>query len=224
MPPRTARAPQPLEQDIFRPHHHRSPAERRSHGKSLRERVAREEHGGWKAPKDRRDPVETLTASNEGRQQDLMPIRHGRMLQSPFAFYRGSAALMAADLAHTPSSGLRVQACGDAHLMNLGGFGTPERGVIFDIKELDETLPAPWEWDLKRLATSIVLAGRHLGFRENESIRAAHSTAHAYREHMAEYEAVCEFALEYADQVQGDYEKFVRAAGEGRIKATTETP
>jgi uncharacterized protein (DUF2252 family) len=187
MPPRTVRAPQQLEEDILKPRHHRSPAERRSHGKSLRERVAREEHGGWKAPKDRRDPVDIVTASNEGRQQELVPIRHGRMLQSPFAFYRGSAALMAADLAKTPVSGLRVQACGDAHLMNFGGFATPERGIVFDINDLDETLPAPWEWDLKRLVASLVLAGRHLGMREGDATRAAHATAHAYREHMADY-------------------------------------
>jgi uncharacterized protein (DUF2252 family) len=176
-----------VQADILSPGHHRSPAERRSHGKSLRDKVAREQHGGWKAPKDRRDPVEIVTASNAGRQEDLVPIRHGRMLQSPFAFYRGSAALMAADLVHTPVSGLRVQACGDAHLMNFGGFATPERGIIFDINDLDETLPAPWEWDVKRLVTSVVLAGRHLGLREGDSTRAAHATAHAYREHMAEY-------------------------------------
>ncbi|MFO1061178.1 MAG: DUF2252 domain-containing protein [Dongiaceae bacterium] len=128
-----------------------------------------------------------VTASNKGRQEHLVPIRHGRMLQSPFAFYRGTAALMASDLAGTPVSGLRVQACGDAHLMNFGGFATPERGIIFDINDLDETLPAPWEWDVKRLVTSVMLAGRHLGLREGESMRAAHATAHSYREHMAEY-------------------------------------
>ena len=125
--------------------------------------VPREAHGGWKPPKDRRDPVELVLESNEGRMPDLVPIRHGRMVQSPFAFFRGTAALMAADLAHTPNSGLRVQACGDAHLMNFGGFATPERNVIFDINDLDETLPAPWEWDLKRLTASVVVAGRHLG-------------------------------------------------------------
>ena len=173
--------------DVFAPRHHRSPAERRSHGKSLRDKVSREDHGGWKAPKDRRDPVEIVTASNVGRREELVPIRHGRMLQSPFAFFRGSAALMAADLAETPVSGLRVQACGDAHMMNFGAFATPERGVIFDINDLDETLPAPWEWDLKRLVASVVLAGRHLGFRERESTRAAHAAAHSYREHMADY-------------------------------------
>src|SRR4051794_25549685 len=136
MLPRTARAPKPLEQDILGPHRHRSPGERRSHGKSLRDPVTREDHGGWKAPQDRRAPVDIVPASTEGRQQDLVPIRHGRMLQSPFAFYRGSAALMAADLASTPVSGLRVQACGDAHMMNFGGFATPERGIVFDINDL----------------------------------------------------------------------------------------
>ena len=112
-------------------------------------RARRMEHG--KPPKGGRKPVELLLETNQGRMPQLVPIRHGRMVQSPFAFYRGSAGLMAADLADTPRSGLRVQACGDAHLMNFGGFATPERNFIFDINDLDETLPAPWEWDLKRL-------------------------------------------------------------------------
>ena len=166
---------------------YRTAGERRAEGKALRDAVPREDHGGWKAPKGRRDPVELVLESNEGRMPDLVPIRHGRMLQSPFAFYRGTAALMAADLAHTPVSGLRVQACGDAHLMNFGGFATPERNVIFDINDLDETLPAPWEWDLKRLTASVVVAGRHLGLRENDSVRAAGATVRAYREQMADY-------------------------------------
>ena len=166
---------------------YRTSAERRAEGKALRDTVPREEHGGWKPPKDRRDPIELVLESNEGRMPDLVPIRHGRMVQSPFAFYRGTAALMAADLAHTPNSGLRVQACGDAHLLNFGGFATPERNVIFDINDLDETLPAPWEWDLKRLTASVVVAGRHLGLRENESMRAAGATVQAYREQMADY-------------------------------------
>jgi uncharacterized protein (DUF2252 family) len=166
---------------------YRTAGERRAEGKALREAVPREDHGGWKAPKGRRDPVELVLESNAGRIPDLIPIRHGRMLQSPFAFYRGTAALMAADLAHTPVSGLRVQACGDAHLLNFGGFATPERNVIFDINDLDETLPAPWEWDLKRLSASVVVAGRHLGLRENDSVRAAGATVRAYREQMADY-------------------------------------
>ena len=129
---------------------YRSADERRAEGRALRDNVPRELHGGWKAPSDRRDPVELLTESNKDRMPQLIPIRHGRMVESPFAFFRGSAALMAADLARTPVTGLRVQACGDAHLLNFGGFATPERNFIFDINDFDETLPAPWEWDLKR--------------------------------------------------------------------------
>jgi uncharacterized protein (DUF2252 family) len=109
------------------------------------------------------------------------------MMQSPFAFYRGAAAIMAADLAHTPMSGIRAQACGDCHLMNFGGFGTPERRIIFDINDFDETLPAPWEWDLKRLVVSFVLAGRHNGFKETESRKAALRCVQSYHEHMHLY-------------------------------------
>ncbi|KFB68578.1 DUF2252 domain-containing protein [Candidatus Accumulibacter vicinus] len=167
-----------------------SPQERRAHGSALREVVPREAQGGWKPPKKRRDPIEVLTASNEGRMPELVPIRFGRMLQSPFTFYRGSAAIMAADLAATPNSGLRVQACGDAHLLNFGGFATPERQVIFDVNDLDETLPAPWEWDLKRLTASIVIAGQYLHLHENEAARAATATARAYRERMADYSSM----------------------------------
>jgi Uncharacterized protein conserved in bacteria (DUF2252) len=115
--------------------------ERRAAGKALHDATPRAAHGGWK-PKDRRDPVELLRESNEGRIRELIPIRFSRMAQSPFAFYRGAAAIMAADLASTPTSGLRVQACGDAHLMNFGGFATPERNIFFDINDFDETLPA----------------------------------------------------------------------------------
>jgi uncharacterized protein (DUF2252 family) len=166
---------------------YRSAAARRAEGKALRDAVPREAHAGWTPPKDRRDPVEMLLESNEGRMADLIPIRHGRMLQSPFAFYRGTAAIMAADLAHTPASGLRVQACGDAHLANFGGFATPERALIFDVNDLDETLPAPWEWDVKRLTASVVLAGRHLQLSQSESARAAVAAVRSYRKRMAEY-------------------------------------
>ncbi|MCM8598523.1 MAG: DUF2252 domain-containing protein [Candidatus Accumulibacter sp.] len=167
-----------------------SPQERRAQGSALREVVPRETQGGWKAPKKRRDPIEVLTASNEGRMPELVPIRFGRMLQSPFTFYRGSAAIMAADLASTPSSGLRVQACGDAHLLNFGGFATPERQVVFDVNDLDETLPAPWEWDLKRLAASIVIAAQYMRLHDNEAARAATATVRAYRERMVDYSSM----------------------------------
>lgn len=161
--------------------------ERRSAGKDLRDAVPRASHGGWKPPEGRRDPIDILAEANTGRLPQLIPIRFGRMAQSPFAFYRGSAALMAADLASTPRSGLTVQACGDAHLMNFGGFATPERNVIFDINDFDETLPGPWEWDIKRLAASVVIAARHLDFSENDAAKAAVDTVRSYRERMADY-------------------------------------
>ena len=161
--------------------------ERRAAGKALRDATPRAAHGGWKPAKDRRDPIELLRESNEGRIPALIPIRFGRMSQSPFAFYRGAAAVMAADLASTPASGLRVQACGDAHLMNFGGFATPERNIFFDINDFDETLPAPWEWDVKRLAASIVIAARHLDLLDSEAAKAATDAVCAYRERMADY-------------------------------------
>jgi uncharacterized protein (DUF2252 family) len=164
--------------------------ERRAQGKALRDAVPREAHAGWKPPKDRRDPVDLLIGSNEGRLAGLVPIRFGRMLQSPFAFYRGAAVIMAADLAATPDCGLRVQACGDAHLLNFGGFATPERQVIFDINDLDETLPAPWEWDVKRLTASMVIAAHHLQLNESEAALAATATVRAYRERMADYSSM----------------------------------
>jgi uncharacterized protein (DUF2252 family) len=174
--------------DIKAPHS--AAGERRAHGKSLRDRVPREAHAGWKAPRNRRDPVDLLIESNQGRLPQLIPIRFGRMMASPFTFYRGSAGLMAADLATTSASGLRVQACGDAHLLNFGGFATPERNVVFDINDLDETLPAPWEWDLKRLTASMVIAGRALRMTETDCARAALATVRSYRQHMADYSAM----------------------------------
>src|SRR6266436_4373795 len=164
-----------------------TPDERRVRGKALRQRVPRQDHGAWEPPEGRRDPIDLLSEANEGRLPELVPIRFGRMSQSPFAFYRGSAALMAADLASTPKSGLIVQACGDAHLMNFGGFATPERDIIFDINDFDETLPAPWEWDLKRLVASVVIAGRHIGLSESDIARTAIDTVRAYRERMTDY-------------------------------------
>ena len=164
-----------------------SPDERRAAGKALRDAAPRAAQGGWKPAKDRRDPIELLHESNESRIPELIPIRFGRMSQSPFAFYRGSAAVMAADLASTPASGLRVQACGDAHLMNFGGFATPERNIFFDINDFDETLPAPWEWDVKRLAASIVIAAHHIRLLDSEAAKAATEAVCSYREHMADY-------------------------------------
>ena len=154
--------------------------ERRAKGRGLRDTVPRAAHGVWKPAVARGDPVEVLQQSNGGRMPALIPVRFGRMSQSPFAFYRGSAALMAADLATTPRTGIIVQACGDAHLMNFGGFATPERNVIFDINDLDETLPAPWEWDLKRLAAS---AAQHLRLADSDAARGARHGPRVPRAH-----------------------------------------
>ena len=156
-------------------------------GKSLREKCPRQDHAIWQASHTRPDPLTLIEESNQGRISQLVPIRHGRMLQSPFAFYRGAALNMAADLATTPSSGIQVQVCGDCHLLNFGSYATPERRVIFDINDLDETLPAPWEWDVKRLAASFVLACRSNGFREEIARDAALCAVRSYRENMAKY-------------------------------------
>jgi uncharacterized protein (DUF2252 family) len=123
-------------------------------------------------PANRFDPIELLKKSDQGRLPELLPIRYARMRQWPFGFFRGAAAVMAADLATTPRTGLRVQACGDCHVSNFGGFGSPERQLVFDINDFDETLHAPWEWDVKRLATSIVLAGRQKGDGEHSCKKA----------------------------------------------------
>jgi len=166
---------------------HRSHDEHEAVGKALRDSVPRAAHGVWKKAAGRVDPIAFLQASDAERLPELVPIRWGRMLASPFAFYRGSAGLMAADLARTPSPGLRVQACGDCHLMNFGGFATPERNIIFDINDFDETLPAPFEWDVKRLAASFVLAARSLGFSDEKGRDAAETVARNYRKRLREF-------------------------------------
>ena len=136
--------------------------------------------------------------------KELLPIRYGRMLHSPFAFYRGSAGLMASDLSHTPNSGLTVQACGDCHLMNFGGFATPERNIIFDINDFDETSPAPWEWDVKRLVASIVLAARTIGFSDAVGRDCAVSTARSYRDHTREFSRMDPLRVWYANITADD--------------------
>lgn len=162
-----------------------SRGERYAIGKQLRTSCPRSAHAEWKAPVDRPDPVSLTEQSDKGRLPELIPLRHGRMGKSPFTFYRGSALNMASDLAATPVTGLRVQACGDAHLCNFGGFATPERNIIFAINDLDETLPAPWEWDLKRLAASFVVASRNNNLGDHVSRDAVLQCVRSYREHMA---------------------------------------
>ena len=164
----------------------RSRAEHYAAGKALRTACPREAHAAWKAPSDRRDAVELVLAAEKGRLPELLPLRHGRMVRSAFTFYRGSALAMATDLASTPVTGIRVQACGDAHLCNFGGFATPERRVIFSINDLDETLPAPWEWDVKRLAASFAVACRDKGLKDGAGKDVAMTCVRTYREAIAE--------------------------------------
>ncbi|MBD5656934.1 MAG: DUF2252 domain-containing protein [Candidatus Eremiobacteraeota bacterium] len=153
-------------------------------GKALRGDVKRTAHGVWSPEPGREDPLALLDEAAAERLQYLVPIRNARMFDSAFAFFRGSAIIMAADLAPTPATGLRVQASGDAHCLNFGGFATPERNLIFDLNDFDETLPGPWEWDLKRLVTSFVIAARHNGHPTRHVGAAALSAAFAYRERM----------------------------------------
>jgi uncharacterized protein (DUF2252 family) len=162
-------------------------AERTAAGKALRERCSRKQQGRWQPPAERADPVDLLIENSRGRVEHLIPIRYGRMLANPFAFYRGAAAIMAYDLAHTPATGLNLQICGDCHLLNFGGFATAERKLIFDINDFDETSLAPWEWDVKRLAASFVIAGQANGFAADDSREAAWLAAQSYRQHLAGY-------------------------------------
>ncbi len=156
--------------------------EREAEGKALRDKCPRTSHGEKVFGQgQKRDIVAMIEASNKDRLENLVPVRHGRMLQSPFAFFRGTAALQAHDLAGTPTSGIIVQACGDCHLANFGGFATPERSIVFDINDFDETLPAPFEWDIKRLAASFVVAARWRGFAADEQREFALESVAAYR-------------------------------------------
>src|SRR6476659_6939264 len=152
---------------------HFTVAERAARGKAARAEVPRSSHAGWEPPPQRPDPVELLEEQAQTRVPELVPIRYGRMLVSPFTFYRGAAYLMASDLAGAPRTGLTVQLCGDAHLSNFGSFAAPDRRLVFSLNDFDETLPGPFEWDVKRLAASVAVAGRSLGFSDKHCARAA---------------------------------------------------
>jgi uncharacterized protein (DUF2252 family) len=155
--------------------------ERTARGKSARKDAPRSSHGRWSPAADRPDPVDLLEEQAAGRVSELVPIRYGRMLVSPFTFYRGAAVIMAADLAATPRSGLVTQVCGDAHLSNFGVFASPERQLVFDINDFDETLPGPWEWDVKRLAASLEIAGRDRGFAADQRREIVRAGVTGYR-------------------------------------------
>jgi uncharacterized protein (DUF2252 family) len=182
-------------------------------GKKLRDKIPRQAHGVWKRPSDREDPLDILRDSDVGRQPHLLPIRYGRMLQSPFTFYRAAAAVMAADLAKTPATGIRVQACGDCHLLNFGGFATPERNILFDINDFDETSPAPWEWDVKRLVASFALAARSNDLRDADGRDAAVACARSYREHMDEYAKMSPLEVWYSRVTSDDILELLSDAG-----------
>jgi len=184
-------------------------------GKALREKCPRSSHAEWNAPHDRPDPVDLVHRADEGRVPGLLSLRHGRMIASPFTFYRGSALAMAVDLAGTPSTGVRVQSGGDSHLVNFRGLATPERQIIFALNDLDETLPAPWEWDLKRLAASVVIACRDNGLSESIAEDAVLGCVRSYREHMAEFAEMKAlelwyFAFEAEDLIAGIRDSGIR--------------
>jgi uncharacterized protein (DUF2252 family) len=207
---------------------HRSPKARKADGKELRKAVPRKSHGDWSPADDRPDPVEVITSQDADRVQPLVPIRHGRMAVSPFSFYRGAAKVMAADLASTTSSGLNAQLCGDAHLANFGSYASPDRRQVFDVNDFDETLPGPWEWDLKRLATSFVLAGRDNGFDKSAITTATMKSVAAYRQSMAKYAAQRTLDLWYAQATlaqiaaaapkKKDQKRISKAAAKARSK------
>jgi uncharacterized protein (DUF2252 family) len=164
---------------------HPSLEERRARGKNARTQTPLSAHAGWEAAPGRPDPVALLEEQDATREQDLVPVRHGRMMVSPFTFYRGAARIMAADLKDTPRAGLDAQLCGDAHLSNFGAFGSPERQLLFDVNDFDETLPGPFEYDVKRMAASFTIAARNNGFTKADRRAATLASVRAYREAMA---------------------------------------
>ena len=201
--------------------------ERIGNGRELRKTTPRNKQAEYNQPADRANPVDLLVESSKGRVKGLLPIRYGRMLVSPFTFYRGAAAIMAYDLARTPSTGLTVLADGDCHLLNFGGFATAERNVIFDINDFDEVSIAPWEWDVKRLTTSFVVAGRSNGFASADCQEAAWLAAQSYRQRMSEYSTmpvmqVWNDALDFSAIVEGMADKDMRRFYSKKLAAATE--
>jgi len=178
-------------------------------GRTLRARVPRRSHGQWTAPSGRPDPLEILARSNANRLPELVPVRNGRMMASPFAFYRGSPAVMAADLSRAPSTGIQLQICGDAHLHNFGTFATPERNQVFDLNDFDETQPGPWEWDMKRLAASLVVAARTAGLSDGPGRAAVQGCSAQYRNEMAKMAQLSAFEVWHA---RLDVESIIAAA------------
>jgi uncharacterized protein (DUF2252 family) len=199
-----------------------TPAQRTQRGKDARRAVPRSSHEDFSPPPDRPDPLGLLAEQTKSRVPELVPVRWGRMMVSPFAFYRGAALPMASDLAGTPVTGLAVQACGDAHLSNFGIFGSAERRLVFDVNDFDETLPGPWEWDVKRLATSMEVAGRDNGYPSKERTRIVAATVASYRQAMRSFAEMTDLDVWYAhadlDRVRANYESQLQARQRVRME------
>ena len=191
---------------------HPSVEERRARGKQARTQAPLSAHTGWGMAPDRPDPVALLEEQNTTREQDLVPVRHGRMMLSPFTFYRGAARIMAADLKDTPRAGLDAQLCGDAHLSNFGAFASPERQLLFDLNDFDETLPGPFEYDVKRMAASFTIAARNNGFTKADARAATLASVTAYREAMAGFAQMTTMEVWYAHQSADDIMAALRSA------------
>ena len=209
---------------------HLSPAERAARGKTARAEVPRESHAEFDPPADRPDPLDLLEEQEVSRVPELVPVRHGRMMVSAFSYFRGAALPMASDLATTPASGLAVQACGDAHLSNFGVFGSAERLLVFDVNDFDETLPGPWEWDVKRLAASMEIAARDNGFPGKKRREIVRATVASYRQSMRDFAGMTNLDVWYAhadleqlrDQIASQMRARQRKAlGKGIAKART---
>ncbi len=200
---------------------HLTVAERVTRGKIARAEVPRSNHAVYQPSPDRPDPIELLEEQARTRVPELVPIRYGRMLVSPFTFYRGAARIMASDLASTPNSGLKVQCCGDAHLSNFGVFASPDRRLVFDINDFDETLPGPWEWDVKRLAVSMLIAARDDGFRRKDQDRIVLDTVSRYRTAMREFAAMTTLEVWYARmEIESVLQQFASQFSPKRVKRT----
>jgi uncharacterized protein (DUF2252 family) len=197
---------------------HPSVEDRKAKGLEARDRAALSSHTKWKAAADRPDPVALLQEQDTSREQDLVPVRHGRMMVSPFTFYRGAAKIMAADLADTPAAGLEAQLCGDAHLSNFGAFASPERILMFDVNDFDETLPGPFEWDVKRMAASFEIAARNNGFSKADTRAATLASVRAYREAMAAFAPMGTMEIWYAHLDEDELRAGIRTVVAGTAK------
>ncbi len=209
---------------------HLTVAERAAHGKAARAEVPRSSHAAYEPPARRGDPIKLLERQAKTRVPELVPIRYGRMLVSPFTFYRGAALIMASDLATTPRSGLHVQCCGDAHLSNFGVFGSPERRLVFDLNDFDETLPGPWEWDVKRLAVSMLIAAQNNEYAGKDQDQVVLDTVGSYRNAMASFASMKNLEVWYAHlEIESALKEFgsqlqpkaVKKAGKALAKART---